>query len=177
MIILGQFQQWDSLMAMTHGVIEDRLHIPVTEPLPREIHPYWGLLALALVFFAAIASGIGYGATRPAYGTQVTGSIGSAHELFRDEERRIAFPNDQVIVFNAEGKTTIVPYETATPLPKGTAVAVTYNRDDPYEYRIYDTGSYMRVLLMVGIMTILLGIWGSLAIVRHIRREIEAGEA
>jgi hypothetical protein len=163
-------------MAMTHGVVEDRLHIAVTEPLPREIHPYWGLLALALIFFAAIASGIGYAATRPQFGTQAVGAVGSAHELLRDEKREIAFTTDQVIVFSAKQKTIIVPYETPKALAKGTAVTVTYNRADPNEYKIYDTGAFTRVLILIAALTILLGAWGSLAIVRHIRRGHEAGE-
>jgi hypothetical protein len=162
-------------MAMTHGVFEDRLHISVVEPLPREIHPYWGLLALGLIFFAAIASGIGFAATRPQFGTQAVGTISSAHEILRDEKREIAFTTDQVIVFNVKQKTVIVPY-AERPLAKGTAVAVTYNAADPNEYKIYDTAMFSRVLMMVGALTVLLGAWGALSIMRHVRRQHETGD-
>ena len=163
-------------MAMTHGVFEDRLHISVVEPLPREMHPYWGLLALGLIFFAAIASGIGFAATRPQFGTQAVGTIGSAHEILHDEKGEIAFTTDQVIVFNVRQKTVIVPYATETPVAKGTAVAVTYNSADPNEYKIYDTAMFSRVLMMVGALTVLLGAWGALAIMRHVRRKHETGD-
>lgn len=160
-------------MAMVHGVLEDRLHESVVEPLPREIHPYWGLLALALIFFVGIASGLGWAATRPQFHNQVTGTVGSAHELLRDEKREIAFTTDQVIAFSTGEKTVIVPYETSTPVAKGESRTVTYNPADPYEYSVYDTHLFGRVLQVIAVLTVLLGGLGAWMTFRAIRRQEE----
>ena len=144
-------------MAMVHGVFEDRLHESVVEPLPREVHPYWGLLTLALIFIVGIASGLGWAATRPQFHNQVTGTVGSAHELLRDEKREIAFTTDQVIAFNTGQKDIIVPYETKTPVAKGEVLTVTFNPADPHEYSVYDTKLFGRVLQVIAVLALLLG--------------------
>ncbi|MEI7932069.1 MAG: DUF3592 domain-containing protein [Alphaproteobacteria bacterium] len=160
-------------MALTHGVFEDRLHHSVVEPLPREIDPYWGLLVLALIFFVGIASGIGWAATRPLYHNQVAGTVGSAHELLRDEKREIAFTTDQVITFNTGQKSIIVPYYTKTPVAKGESLTVTFNPADPYEYAVYDTRQFGRVLQAIALFTLLLAGLGSWATYRAVRRHEE----
>ncbi len=158
-------------MAMVHGVFEDRLHESVVEPLPREVHPYWGLLTLALIFIVGIASGLGWAATRPQFHNQVTGTVGSAHELLRDEKREIAFTTDQVIAFNTGQKDIIVPYETKTPVAKGEVLTVTFNPADPHEYSVYDTKLFGRVLQVIAVLALLLGGLGAWMTFRAIRRQ------
>lgn len=161
------------IMAMVHGVYEDRLHVSVVEPLPREIHPYWGLLALALVFFIGIGSALGWATTRPKYETLAPGTVGSARQILKDEHNQLKFERDQVIVFRDHAKTIIVPYATKTPRPAGEAVSVSYNPADPYEYVVYDTDSFQRAFRAVLVLAALLGAWGSLWVAQIVRRKNE----